>query len=168
MTVDEIKIRYPVPDVARQEGIQITRSGFCRCIYHAERTASMKLYEHSWYCFGCGRSGDVVDIIRKLHGLAFQDACVYLTGERAGHKTRRSVVLAKMRQKYAAKKAADRALELKKVNEYISLYRRLKELYEPKDGAITGEYADAVHQYDKYVGMQELLLWEYFDEKRRH
>ena len=162
MTVDEIKIRYLVPDVARREGITVTRSGFCRCIYHSEKTASMKLYEHSWYCFGCGRSGDVIDLIKRIHGLAFQDACVYLTGEKAGCRNKMLVAIAKRRQARAERAKIQKQNLLRATNEKISFYRRVMELYEPTDPGqpVPEEYADAIHQYTLHVGVQEELLWE--------
>lgn len=51
------------------------KKGFIRCPFHHEDTASLKLYRHSYYCFGCGAGGDVIDFTMRLYGLNFKAAC---------------------------------------------------------------------------------------------
>lgn len=41
-------------------GERIPRGGFVYCPYHAEKTPSCKIYPDHFYCFGCKRSGDVI------------------------------------------------------------------------------------------------------------
>ena len=62
--IEEVKQNNPMPEVVRRYGIEINRAGFCRCPFHAEKTASMKIYAQSFYCFGCGAGGDVIDFVR--------------------------------------------------------------------------------------------------------
>jgi len=56
-------------DGLRREG----RGWKARCVWHVERTASMSLLGHDdglgVRCFGCGRSGTVLDLIAAVHGL---------------------------------------------------------------------------------------------------
>lgn len=47
-------------------GLNPLRNGMCRCPFHDDRTPSMKLYDDHFYCFGCGASGDVVDLAGDL------------------------------------------------------------------------------------------------------
>ena len=42
------------------------RRGFVRCPFHGEKTGSLKLYEDSYYCFGCHAHGDAVDFVGRL------------------------------------------------------------------------------------------------------
>jgi hypothetical protein len=41
-----------------------------KCPFHQERTASFTVYPdtRSYYCFGCGASGDVIDFAKATHG----------------------------------------------------------------------------------------------------
>ncbi len=42
------------------------------CPFHDDRTPSLRLYEtghRGWFCFGCGRGGDVYDLAAPLLGL---------------------------------------------------------------------------------------------------
>lgn len=67
--VEAIKERVSIADVLDALGVDYTKSkGKIHCLYpdHVERTGSMKVYEktNSAYCFGCGRSADIIEIVR--------------------------------------------------------------------------------------------------------
>ena len=44
------------------------------CLFHDERTPSMKLYKDHFYCFGCCKYGDVIDMVGKLFGISPKEA----------------------------------------------------------------------------------------------
>lgn len=46
-------------------GLKANRNGMCCCPFHDDRTPSLKLYEDHFYCYGCGASGDVIDLVGK-------------------------------------------------------------------------------------------------------
>ena len=50
------------------------KKGFICCPFHGERTGSLKLYEDSFYCFGCHAHGDAVDFVGRLLGLTAKEA----------------------------------------------------------------------------------------------
>lgn len=60
--------------------IEFSKQGFARCLWHEEKTASMKYNgekaakPNSVKCFGCGFSGDVIDVVMKLKGCTFKEA----------------------------------------------------------------------------------------------
>ena len=55
MTLFElVKQTIHVRDAAEHYGLQVNRSGMCRCPFHDDRHPSMKLNEKYFYCFGCG------------------------------------------------------------------------------------------------------------------
>ena len=47
---------------AERYGLPIQQGGMVCCPFHADRTPSMKLNEDYFYCFGCGATGDVIDL----------------------------------------------------------------------------------------------------------
>jgi DNA primase len=51
-----------------------------RCPFHEERTASFSVSPAKgfYYCFGCGKGGDVITFVRETQGLDFADAVVWL------------------------------------------------------------------------------------------
>ena len=81
MTAEEIKEKYDMPYVLNMYGINPDRKGFIRCIFHKEKTASMKVYKDSVYCFGCGRSGDIFTFVQQMDGCSFKEAYLKLGGE---------------------------------------------------------------------------------------
>ena len=75
MTLFElVKQNICVPDVAEHYGLQVNRNGMCSCPFHEDRHPSMKLNERYFYCFGCGATGDVIDLVARLFDLSNYEA----------------------------------------------------------------------------------------------
>ena len=75
MTLFElVKQTVQVRDAAEYYGLQVNHSGMCRCPFHDDRHPSMKLNEKYFYCFGCGATGDVIDLVARLFGLSNYEA----------------------------------------------------------------------------------------------
>lgn len=57
------------------------KRGFAECIWHDERTPSMKYYKknNKVHCFGCDKSGDVIDVVQQLHQCDIKQAVAFLT-----------------------------------------------------------------------------------------
>ena len=72
--VQTIKDRLTMRDVLLHYGYEPNRAGFVCCAFHREKTASMKVYEKSYHCFGCGANGDVISFVQQLFSLTFPDA----------------------------------------------------------------------------------------------
>lgn len=54
-------------------GLQV-RNDMVSCLFHEDRNPSMKLYDDHIYCFGCGKHGDVTDMVGELFGLSPKEA----------------------------------------------------------------------------------------------
>lgn len=63
---EEVKNAVPMQDAARLYGFTPNRAGFIRCPFHNDKTPSLKLYSRSFYCFGCGAHGSVIDFVAQL------------------------------------------------------------------------------------------------------
>lgn len=61
------------------------RSLKCSCPFHSEKTPSMVIYSESqsYYCFGCGAGGDVINFVMKAENLDYVDT-VKLLATRVG------------------------------------------------------------------------------------
>lgn len=79
----EIKKRVSCQDACREYGIDVNRAGFTRCLWHHEKTASLKIYpgDRGYHCFGCGASGSVIDLAMKLFDCSVGDACKRLNAD---------------------------------------------------------------------------------------
>ena len=53
-----------------------TKSGFMKCPFHGEKTASLKVYGDSrgWHCYGCDRGGSVIDFVKEHENCDFRTA----------------------------------------------------------------------------------------------
>lgn len=68
-------------DIAEKIGLAVNRSGYAKCPFHDEKTASLRLYDgkDGWYCFGCHAGGDVINFVMRYYGLKYRDALVWLS-----------------------------------------------------------------------------------------
>ena len=68
----EVKAAVDIVDLFTRRGVKLQRSGArskCCCIFHAEDTPSMTLYPNgTFYCFGCQKSGTVIDAEMQFTG----------------------------------------------------------------------------------------------------
>ena len=96
-------------------GYEPNRQGFVSCPFHSEKTASCKIYpkSNSFYCFGCGAGGDVIDFVRLLYGLDFGQACLRLESDfgLVGGQSSASPELSERAKKRNAEKAEYKALK---------------------------------------------------------
>lgn len=69
---------YPVTDL-----IKFNSAGFAPCIFHSEKTGSMRYYKNSntVHCFGCGASGDSIKVGQQMFGENFINTVKRLTGK---------------------------------------------------------------------------------------
>lgn len=65
-----IKAAVTVKQAAALYGLPITTTGMTRCPFHEDHTPSMKLNDAYYYCFGCGATGDVIDLTARLFTLS--------------------------------------------------------------------------------------------------
>jgi hypothetical protein len=73
----------PMREAAMRYGYRPNKAGFIKCPFHAEKTASLKIYPENrgWHCFGCGRGGDVIDFVKFVHGVDFKQALSILNAD---------------------------------------------------------------------------------------
>lgn len=83
----ELKSRNRITDVV-SDYVNLKRQGrnmVGLCPFHGEKTPSFVVYPEteSFYCFGCGAGGEVINFIRRIENLDFMEA-VKLLADRAG------------------------------------------------------------------------------------
>lgn len=81
MDKEVIKQQNSMRDVLNRYGMIPNRSGFIQCPFHTgDRTASMKIYKDSYYCFGCGATGDIFTFVQNMDNCDFKTAFTILGG----------------------------------------------------------------------------------------
>ena len=69
-----VKEALTIRQAAEHYGLHANRNGMACCPFHEDRHPSMKLNERYFYCFGCGATGDVIDLVARLFGLSSSEA----------------------------------------------------------------------------------------------
>lgn len=76
-SAQRVKELVRLPDVLARYNLTPNRAGFLHCPFHSgDRDASLKIYPatDSWYCFGCGEGGDVIDFVANMEQCGFAEA----------------------------------------------------------------------------------------------
>lgn len=76
--LDAIRRDNRLPDLAAHV-VQLRAAGsewVACCPFHADRSPSFTIFDSGrrFHCFGCGASGDVLDFVQRLHGVALPEA----------------------------------------------------------------------------------------------
>ena len=77
---NSVKEAVTTRQAAEYYGIQVNRSGMCRCPFHDDRSPSMKV-DSRFHCFGCSADGDVINFTAQLFGLTNKEAAEKLAGD---------------------------------------------------------------------------------------
>lgn len=133
MTKDEIKQSVTMQEILSRYGIKQNRVGFICCPFHRERTASCKIYEDSFYCFGCGIGGDIFDFIMRYESVPFSTAFIELGGTYISRKGKsREQIRHEVRDIKAKKNNLDQDLnELKQAEKNILMCETALNTYPP-------------------------------------
>ena len=83
---DVLSIRRanPIEEMVTSSGVELRLAGrrlVGRCPFHADDRPSLVVYPHneSYFCFGCGVGGDVIDFVARLNGVGFREAVAMLS-----------------------------------------------------------------------------------------
>ena len=160
MTTDEIKQSVSMREVVERYGIHIDRKGFICCIFHNEKTASMKVYKDSVYCFGCGRSADTFSFVMGMEHCDFKTAYKALGGsyrQQSDHQRNLYHYHLQKRKEDEIKRLQRIEQEKKEVTEEI----RMQKLFKKLSPVFSDDWCEAVNRL-------EYLFYklEYLTEKR--
>jgi DNA primase len=134
MTTDEIKATYSMRDIVEQYGFHPDRKGFIHCPFHqGDSSASLKVYENDFHCFGCNANGDIFKFVQLMDDVSFKDAFLSLGGtyEKPTFQSKLSIYRFKKKREID-RLNAERERYAKDINNaLISVYRRYIERSEP-------------------------------------
>ena len=55
--------------------LKINGAGFAKCVFHEDKTASLKVYKNNhWWCYSCSTGRDVVDLVMRQKNITFIEA----------------------------------------------------------------------------------------------
>lgn len=131
---ENVKAVVTVRQAAEHYGLKVGRGNMACCPFHNDHTPSMKLNEDYFYCFGCGATGDVIDLTARLFNLSNYEAAQKLAYDFGIDPDKPPAAAALRKPKYPLAKAFQREeLHCQRVlRDYLHLLERWKVQYAPK------------------------------------
>ena len=166
---ETVKQSIPVKEAAQRYGIEVKRGGMACCPFHDDKHPSMKLNEDYFYCFGCGATGDVIELTARLYNLSPKKAAGKLAQDfgliyDSQAPPRRYIWQKSETQKF--KESRDHAFRV--LADYFHLLRKWESNYTPKtpEEPMHPRFLEAVQQKD-YIGyLLDFFLEESPEEQK--
>ena len=166
---ETVKQSIPVKEAAQRYGIEVKRGGMACCPFHDDKHPSMKLNEDYFYCFGCGATGDVIELTARLYNLSPKKAAGKLAQDfgliyDSQASPRRYIRQKSETQKF--KESRDHAFRV--LVDYFHLLRKWESNYTPKtpEEPMHPRFLEAVQQKD-YIGyLLDFFLEESPEEQK--
>ena len=163
MTLFElVKQNIRVPDAAEHYGLQAGRNGMCSCPFHEDRHPSMKLNERYFYCFGCGATGDVIDLVARLFDLSSYEAAQKLAQDFGidPDKPPAAAVLPKPERPLLTAYRQEEVRCLRVLCDYLHLLESWKVQYAPKtpEDVLDDRFVEACQMLDYVEYLADLLI----------
>ena len=155
---EAVKAAVPVREAAEKYGLEVNFAGMVRCPFHEDHTPSMKLYEDHFYCFGCGKHGDVVNLTAELFCIPPYDAACKLADD-FGVDTNVEIVHQPAREEL--KIFREDQLRCQRVlSEYLRLLTDWKERYAPTDPELEPDdrFVEACQMIETIDYLTDLLI----------
>lgn len=146
----------PVKGAAEYYGLEVNRGNMVCCPFHADRMPSMKLNEDYFYCFGCGASGDVIDLTAQLFRLSPADATRKLAAD-FGIAEQKPSILAKLQRGKSQEETERHCFRV--LRDYLQILQDWKTNCAPQspEDAIDPRYAEACHMLERIGNMLDIL-----------
>lgn len=155
---ETVKAAVPPRMAAERYGLPIRQGSMVCCPFHADRTPSMKLNEDYFYCFGCGASGDVIDLAARLFGLSSSDAVKKLAAD-FGITGQKPSILAKLQRGNSQAETERRCFRV--LGDYLRILQNWKTNCAPQspEESIGPRYAEACHMLERIENMLNILTY---------
>ena len=142
-----VKENVTARQAAEAYGLKVGRTGMACCPFHSDKSPSMKLDER-YYCFGCGATGDAVDLTAKIFGIGLREAAVKLAEDFGLNYDSRQKpsVRPRIREPTPEQKYQKEENHCYKVlTDYFHLLREWEKKYAPKrNGEVSVHYVDSI------------------------
>ena len=153
---DTVKAAVTPRMAAERYGLPIQQGSMVCCPFHADRTPSMKLNEDYFYCFGCGASGDVIDLAARLFSLSGYDAAKKLAAD-FGITGQKPSILARLQRGKSQAESEHHCFRV--LRDYFGILQDWKENCAPQspEDAIDPRYTEACHMVERIENMLDIL-----------
>ena len=159
---ESVKAAVTVRQAAEHYGLEVGRSGMTRCPFHDDRHPSLKLNESYFYCFGCGATGDVIDLVARLFGLSSYEAAQKLAQDFGidPDKPPAADALPKPERPLLKAYRQEEVRCLRVLCDYLHLLEDWKQNYVPSnpDDSLDDRFVEACQMLDYVEYLADLLI----------
>ena len=159
---ETVKSAVTVKQAAEHYGCKVNRGDMICCPFHDDRHPSMKLNEQYFYCFGCGATGDVIDLVAKLFGLSSYEAAKKLAHDFGidPDKPPAAIALPKPERPLLRAYRQEEMRCLRVLCDYLHLLESWKVQYTPTTAADTldDRFVEACQMLDYVEYLADLLI----------
>ena len=167
----QVKMAVSVKEAAEYYGLEVKRGSMVCCPFHNDRTPSMKLNERYFYCFGCGATGDVIDLVARLFGLSSFEAAQKLAQDFGidPDKPPAAIALPKPKRPLLTAYRQEEMRCLRVLCDYLHLLERWKVQYAPKvpEDALDDRFVEACQMLDYVEYLADLLIAAELEQRIR-
>ena len=168
---EAVKQSITVREAAQMYGIEVNRSGMACCPFHDDKNPSMKLNEEYFYCFGCGATGDVIDLVARLFALSSYEAAQKLAQDFGIGPDKPPVAAALPKPERPLLKAyrQEEVRCLRVLCDYLHLLESWKVQYAPKtpEDVLDDRFVEACQMLDYVEYLADLLIAAELEQRIR-
>ena len=163
----EVKARLNLIDTAQYYGVQLNKGNYANCIFHSDKTPSLKLYPDHFHCFGCGQHGDIITLTEQLFRLPPYQAAQKMAHDfhiTQGNGYTNMKPIKSKRQKYIEQEK--RAYNV--LNFYCCYLEKCREDYRPDspEDELHPLFIESLMNYEQYNYYRDIFITG-TDEERR-
>ena len=165
--IEEVRLKNDIVDVVSGY-VKIQKKGssyFGLCPFHNEKSPSFSVSpgKQMFYCFGCGATGDVIDLVAKLFNLSSYDAAKKLAYDFGIDPDKPPAAAALRKTKYPlAKTFQNETLHCQRILcDYLHLLEHWKVQYAPKtpEDTLDDRFVEACQMLDYIEDLTDILTF---------
>ena len=161
-----VKSQIHLPNAAEYYGVQVNRGGFASCLFHEERTPSMKLYSDHFHCYGCGKHGDIITLTAKIFSVSPYKAAQKLSQDFhivPGDDFKQMLPIKSTQKSYTEKE--NKAFKI--LNDYCHFLEECREKYKPKNlsDELHPLFIESLQNYEQYNYYRDIFIFGSAEER---
>ena len=165
-----VKAAVTVKRAAALYGLPVTPNGMVCCPFHEDHTSSMKLNDACYYCFGCGATGDVIDLTARLFDLSCLQAARKLVQDfdpSPDKPPSGAVALSKSPTVSSDAQQEDVSYCLRVLHDYRDLLTRWRTEFAPlsPEESLDDRFVEALHMLDVVDNLMDRLVFGSVSQK---
>ena len=168
---EAVKQSVTTRQAAEMYGVNVRRGGMACCIFHEDKTPSMKV-DRRFHCFGCQEDGDVIDFTAQLFGIGVKPAAEKLAADfgiyfdSKSHSPPRSIKR-KLTEEQQLRKETNHCYWA--LCDYLHLMEQWQAIYapEPEDEEWYPLFIEALQKTEYVKYLLDILLEGTMEEKKQ-